>query len=177
MEDIAVSQMYLRWGPLIFRHCRRIVGAGPAEDLTQEVFVRLWRRRAVVREAEDGGWPVAWVYRVATNVCLTWLRDNRHRRTEPLPEQIQGGGPDTAGQAVARVTLEKLLGACDERTRAIVLLVHGSGFTQEETAETLSVSRRTVGKRLRAFQVSVRARMEKDDGVERDSAELARLLA
>jgi RNA polymerase sigma-70 factor (ECF subfamily) len=64
----------------LYVHCYRMTGSlADAEDLTQEVFVRAWRnvdqfdRRASLR---------TWLYRIATNACIDFLRSHQ-RRAQP----------------------------------------------------------------------------------------------
>ncbi|MFB8275106.1 RNA polymerase subunit sigma-70 [Nocardia colli] len=82
----------------LLAHCYRMVGsAQDAEDLVQETYLRAWRSyagfegRASVR---------AWLYRIATNVCLTALR---RRQVRVLPSGLSGAyeGPDRAPSLVA----------------------------------------------------------------------------
>ncbi|MFI6041736.1 RNA polymerase subunit sigma-70 [Nocardia sp. NPDC051321] len=83
----------------LFAHCYRMVGsAQDAEDLVQETYLRAWRSyagfegRASIR---------SWLYRIATNVCLTALRP---RRIRVLPSGLAGpyDGPDRPPSLVAR---------------------------------------------------------------------------
>jgi RNA polymerase sigma-70 factor (ECF subfamily) len=66
-----------------------------AEDLVQETFLRAWRARDTVADQAN---LRAWLYRIATNACLDFLRRNTRRpqRYEPLPGVAHGDGPPPA---------------------------------------------------------------------------------
>jgi RNA polymerase sigma-70 factor (ECF subfamily) len=77
-------------------YCYRMTGsAEEAEDLTQETYLRAWRSRAGF---EGRSSERTWLYRIATNVCLTAL-ERRGRR--PLPSGLGGPGDDPAAPLVS----------------------------------------------------------------------------
>ncbi|MEU7143425.1 RNA polymerase subunit sigma-70 [Nocardia sp. NPDC046473] len=109
----------------LLAHCYRMVGsAQDAEDLVQETYLRAWRSyagfegRASIR---------SWLYRIATNVCLTALQP---RRIRMLPSGLTGpyDGPDRPPNRVAPGDVswlepvpDALLAPADDDPAAVVI--------------------------------------------------------
>jgi RNA polymerase sigma-70 factor, ECF subfamily len=118
-----------------------------AEDATQETFVRVYRH---IDRAPDSQEALAWIYRIATNYCLNEIRDRKKRpelRSE-LPELPDGIGE---GHLADRDLARRLVRHTPERLRTIAWLYHVDGLKQEEIADVLGISRRTVVSRLGEF--------------------------
>ena len=134
-------------------HCYRMLASyDDAEDAVQETFLRAWRSR----ESFDGEHPRAWLYRIATNVCLDRARA-LHRRARsgtevswltPYPDTVLDDVPatdDEPDQAyVARETIElaflAALQVLPPRQRATLLAREVLGLPAADTARLLETS-------------------------------------
>jgi RNA polymerase sigma-70 factor (ECF subfamily) len=156
--DIAeLEALYRKYGHLVERRCRRVLGAGDARDAAHEAFARAM---AKLGDFRGEGERVAWLYRISSNVCLNMLRD-RKRRGAPWLEEV-GRAADTisdgersAGQRQA--ALRALASIDDELTRALVLYVYVDEMSQGEAADLLGISRATANTRLAGFREQARA--------------------
>lgn len=106
-----------------------------AEDLTQEVFLRLWQSPP----GEDVRSPRAWIFRVAHNLALDALR---RPGAEELPEQLPDSGFDE--DVHTRLDVEDALASLPSRDREIVTLHLGAGLRFREIAEILNLPLGTV---------------------------------
>jgi RNA polymerase sigma-70 factor (ECF subfamily) len=152
----------------LLAHCYRMLGASDeAEDLVQETYLRAWRSYGTY----EGRAPVrAWLYRIATNACLTAL-EQRGRRALPSGLNGPAGDPDAppapaepdvpwlqpiadarvgpesrdpativAARESLRLALVASLQYLSARQRAIFLLREVLGFPAVEVATMLGIS-------------------------------------
>ncbi len=143
------AELYRTYGPAAYRRCLRILkDPEAARDATQEVFVKLVRDMAKLEDRET---VLPWIYRVATNHCLN-LRRNASRRGEdadaPPLELASGSAHDVLPD---RQLVQAVLSRFDTTTQSVAVGVLVDGMEQEEIAQALGVSRRTVGRKLARF--------------------------
>jgi RNA polymerase sigma-70 factor (ECF subfamily) len=146
VDDRTVFESYRDYAPAVYARCVRILrDREAARDVTQEVFVRCHRERARLRPGRE---LLAWLYQVATNLCLNSLRNDKVRAAALGRDGAAAiTDPVAPGQ---RLVLE-LLAGLDERTQAIAVYVYIDGMTQPEAAAVAGVSDRTVRKCLTRF--------------------------
>jgi RNA polymerase sigma-70 factor (ECF subfamily) len=149
MSEDPFVELYRAHGRTIYARCRRLLGDGAAaEDATQEAFVRLHRHLGKHASADD---TLKWIYRVATNCCITELRK---RRLRPEAQGLQPGAAISASlQDVLadRDSALRVIAGVSEKLAEAALLHHVDGIDQTEVARILGVSRRTVVYRLAQF--------------------------
>ena len=156
----SLEELYARYSPSIFRVCLRYTrGEEDAEDLVHEVFLKV---QAHLGDFQGRSSVYTWIYRVAVNECLAWMRGrNRRGNAVELIEALEPEVGDEAQALDARLLAEKLIGWTDARTKEILFMAYLEGLKQEEIARVLNISRRAVSKRLTVFRERVaRMRME-----------------
>lgn len=162
-EALDVGELSRRYGPMVLRRCRRLLGDdGEALDACQDVFVRLIERRGWL----NGQYPSSLLFRMATNVCLNRIRD-RGRRPEGHQVNDAGDGEtdqlyriacagEPGSQSDARLLLDRLFGRHPESSRTMAVLHYVDGLTLEEVAEVTGMSVSGVRKRLRRLRQTLR---------------------
>jgi RNA polymerase sigma-70 factor (ECF subfamily) len=153
------AELYRTYGPVVYRRCLRILkDPEAAKDATQEVFVKLIRDMAKLEDRET---VLPWIYRVATNHCLNHRR-NAGRRGEDLEaaplELADSVSPDVLPD---RQLVQQVLARFDATTQTVAVGVLVDGMEQEEVAEVLGISRRTVARKLARFLELARQHVER----------------
>jgi RNA polymerase sigma-70 factor (ECF subfamily) len=148
-----LEQLYAQYGRGLLAHCARILGDwASAEDATQEVFLRVRRCAPKLPDASE---VRPWLFRIATNHCLNELRSRGVRARTP-PQIVAMTTINLEDSMAARNDARRFLERLSPRARAIAWLTYVDGMLQQEVAETLGVSRRTVVNYLS----QVRSRLE-----------------
>lgn len=169
MEDLGTGDQSAL-GLLLDRHWADLVGYSfqllgvkdEAEDVAQEVFVRIWERR---EDWAPAGSVRGYLYRVARNLILSRLRRDRMReRVEPRI-RLQSRRVATPLEDMARVELreafEEALRPLPDRRREAFLLVRVQGLSLGEAAEAMNVTRRTVANHLYLAATDLERHLEK----------------
>jgi RNA polymerase sigma factor (sigma-70 family) len=154
VRDVDVEALSRRYGPMVLRRCRQLLGnEDDALDACQDVFLRVLEHRLRLTDR----YPSSLLYRIATNVCLNRLRDNRRNpvtRDEAVLIEI-ARAEEPGAMSEARLLLARLFGRHPESSRTIAVLHFVDGLTLEEVAGETGMSVSGVRKRLRALRTSL----------------------
>src|SRR5689334_24682174 len=148
----------------VYRLAYRLTGnSHDAEDLTQEVFVRVFRSLSSYTPGTFEGW----LHRITTNLFLDAARRKQRIRFEGLADEMAhrlAGSEPTPAQAFDDSHLDDdvqaALKALPPEYRAAVVLCDIEGFCDEEIAATLGVKLGTVRSRIHRGRAQLRSALE-----------------
>lgn len=142
-DATAARSLVLRLTPRLLGYAARILSdRAEAEDVTQEVMMRLWQVAPRWRTGE--ALVATWAYRVATNLCTDRLRGrSRHRATafdDASDVPATGPGVEAALIDADRLSaLQAALASLPDRQRTAVVLRHIEGLANPEIAAVMDI--------------------------------------
>jgi RNA polymerase sigma-70 factor (ECF subfamily) len=158
----AKEKLSRRWRPALMAFfMRRVRDHAEAEDLTQEVFVRM------LRSAEGEGAPDVYVFQIASNLLADRARRfqvrKRHLDALEATEDLALDPIDPHRIMVGRAELTAFAAALEElpdRTRAMFILYRMENMGQDKIAETFGISTSAVKKQIAKAMVHLMSRLE-----------------
>ncbi len=173
-NDLDFHDIYQTFHPKIVRYLTHMIGRRDAEDLTQEVFVKVNEGLNTFRGESQLS---TWLYRIATNAALDKLRSPSFRQRgqkslseELTPDIVEIVDKDTwTGEkkpSLETSLIRKEMNACirgivenlPRNYRTVIVLSEFEGFKDDEIAEILGVSIQATKIRLHR----ARARLKKE---------------
>ena len=158
-DEAAFEDLVKKYGGPILNFCRRLVGnATVAEDLAQEAFVKFY----LGLSGFDPARPVSpFLYRIAHNHCLDWLRKKKVPTVPLVWEDADGGearvadAPDSSlapdelvERAEVQQAIDEALASLPPVYRSALIMRHREGLSYEEIAAALDMPLGTVKARI-----------------------------
>lgn len=148
--DALVRTHYERLGNLAFRYLK---SDGAAEDAVQEVLLKVWRRREMLRMDD----PLPYLYQAVRNECLMMLRRRQRWVMTELDTESLSPANDSSSDAVANdiaAAAARAVESLPERCRLIYTMSREQGLGYADIARILGISRKTVENQMgRALKV------------------------
>jgi len=168
-DEQALTRLVQAVGPSILRFVRRTVGGSTAEaeDIVQEVFIRVWKAR---RRWRPESAVTTYLYTIAARLCMNRIRGWR-RAPSILPLSASAdepeigvcdGSPDPERMAISgklREFMEREIDALPPGQKAALLLRHSEDLSQQEIARVLEVSVAAVESLLSRARARLRSRL------------------
>ena len=151
-------------GKLFSVACRLLGNPTDAEDLLQEIFLSAHRKLDGFRGESALS---TWLYRLATNHCLDFLRSRAARTnqlTDTLDDEVghfDAGRQGLAEQTVTKMDLERALARLPEGCRAAFVLHDVQGLEHREVAEALGIAEGTSKSQVHKARLRLRTLLSK----------------
>lgn len=165
-DESAFSELFRMYSKSMVNYSFRYLGNWhEAEEAAQEIFLRLYR---VAPRYERRARFSTFLYQVATNILLNWVRDHSRERAGTSYEDV-AGSLGTEGDIGAELDRKSLLGRVAEevarlpgRERAALVMVGIEGFSYEEASEVLGTSFRAVKSLVHRARERVRKKIKEE---------------
>ena len=83
-RNVAFNQLVRKYQRKVYWHVRKmVINHDDADDLTQDVFIKVWKHLENFRQDAS---LYTWIYRIATNECLSLLKSKRRKFLLPLTD-------------------------------------------------------------------------------------------
>jgi len=153
-ERRAFEELYRRHVGRVYALALRMSGSkARAEELTQEVFVRAWRRLPSFRHDSSFG---TWLRRLATHAVIDGLR--KHQRRDKGREH-RTVAPRTSPNA--RVDLDRAICTLPDKARQVFVLHDVEGFKHTEIAQMMGITPGTARGQLHRARALLREALER----------------
>ncbi|MDD5620860.1 MAG: RNA polymerase sigma-70 factor [Proteiniphilum sp.] len=150
-DERAFQHLFTRYYPRMISFAGMMVKSPfAAEEIVQEVFIRLWEQREVLAEVKS---PENFVFIVIRNHTFNYLRAaaNEQNRREQLWEALQQRAADetiTLEMQEADQFFEKILAKLSPQQQKIFRMSREEGFSHQQIADELQLSKDTVKKHI-----------------------------
>ena len=153
-SDETISRIVETYSPMLLRlACTRLDDPADAEDIVQEVFLKLLTARPLFRDSEH---EKAWLIRTTLHRASD-LRRSAARRNVPLEEAAQAAASQAGSELLTAVR------ALPEPYSAVIHLYYYEEYSIKEIAKLLGVPTPTVGTRLARGRERLRRLLKEDD--------------
>jgi RNA polymerase sigma-70 factor (ECF subfamily) len=174
-DSEAFAMLVDRYQSRVFNTAYRMMGErGAAEDITQEVFLKVYSGLPTFKEQAAFS---TWIYRITVNQCTSEVRRlaSRKRRQEVSLHPVAGNGsenpiepPDTSGDPVRKTeesekveVVQRAIESLDPEFREALVLRDIEGFSYEEIAEIIQRPVGTVRSRIHRARTELREKLRK----------------
>lgn len=154
--------LYRDYHALVLQLCKGFMKGEEhqARDLSQEVFINIWRSLGSYRH--EAGYKT-WIYRITVNTCLKYIRDKKIKQAVPLNEELFIVAADESLPATGKPyeMLYRAIGALKEVDRLIIMMVLNE-VSYGEISSIMGMSEGTLRVRISRIKKNLKQLIENE---------------
>ena len=143
-REAAFSHLLKKYQQKIYWHVRRmVIDHDDADDVTQDIFIKVWRNLEKFREDSQ---LYTWLYRIATNECITFLNKKKQKYNISLDEDSSSYLAETLADTSyfngdkAQMKLQQALLTLPEKQRLVFNMKYFEDLKYDEISQILGTS-------------------------------------
>lgn len=153
-DRMAQHALYERTSERVFRLLVRMTHSKEhAEDLAQETYLKAF---AAIATFDERAALNTWLYRIAVNEALQWLRRKKPAQLDPELAAARPDPRDNGHSSAMRLDIENAMAALEPLDRAMLLLRHQEGLDYRAIADVTNSAIGTVASRLSRARARLR---------------------
>lgn len=166
-DQAAFTKIFDHYEPRLYAFVLKMTrSATSAEEIVQELFIKLWTNRSSVASIQN---PRSYIFRMATNRTANYLKSlARNSRVEKKASDIANNSINSTDEIMdlkeMTEQVHKLLGQLPEQQKKVYLMSRKDGLKTEEIATRLNLSEKTVKNHLTAALRFIRERLRQSPG-------------
>lgn len=154
-----IAYLYDNYSPVLYGIIlKTISNETVAEDILQEVFIKIWKNIDSYDAAR--GRLYTWMINITRNAAIDYLRSKQNQKVglnQPLENSIQDiNNSENIEQKTDNIGLKQLVESLPPNHKEVIDLVYFKGYTQDETSKELNIPLGTVKTRVRSAISSLR---------------------
>jgi RNA polymerase sigma-70 factor (ECF subfamily) len=153
LESFDFERLYLDHRGKVYSTAYRMVGnRADAEDLTQDVFVKVYKK---IKGFRGDSAVSTWIYRITMNTCLDFLRKNRRRQAVPIDQCPE---PQSGSSKLMKL-IEGTVATLPQGYRRVFVLHDIQGLKHCEIAEVLGITEGASKSQLHRARAQLRQKL------------------
>ena len=163
-KDPVVQDLYRLFGrPALGKVIRMLGRREIAQEIVQDVFIRLWRSGPRFNSEKAA---YAWIFKACHNASIDVLRSAVYRHEARADDVLEAPDIFSADSPLSTVEHRQLLrqaiASLSTQEAAVVMYFAFDSMNQEEIAEQMGLSRKTIGRVIARYQTRLRLHRETD---------------
>lgn len=155
-DNAAMQAIYEQCKSRVYGLMVRMVGRQDADDLTQQVFLQMFRK---LDQFSGQSRLETWLFRLATNEALQYLRKQKRQTTNPYVLDPVTVDDDRLVRSEESQLVQTALERLEPELRVVFLLKEQQGLSYRDIAESMGIPEGTVGSRLNRARKELRQQL------------------